>query len=105
MRRIVILLIVSIVLCSCGEFDSERTIERARYICSSDTVKDRADFTLDCIKNANPKSDEEPEDWIYKCKTMADETFCSLITVSIKQSRTCRNCPFEDVSVSKKEKL
>ena len=35
-----------------------------------------ADFALTCIENANPKSDEEPEDWIDKCQNMAMNLLC-----------------------------
>lgn len=40
--------------------------------------KDQSVFILDCIKNANPKSDEEPEDWIYMCKNMSLDLFCTV---------------------------
>lgn len=39
--------------------------------------KQQSEFILDCIKNANPKSDEEPEDWIYMCKNMSLDLFCN----------------------------
>ena len=37
---------------------------------------EQSKFVLECIKNGNPKSDEEPEDWIYMCKTMSLSMFC-----------------------------
>ena len=40
--------------------------------------KEQAVFVLECIKNANPKSDEEPEDWIGDCKTMSNDLFCEI---------------------------
>ena len=46
--------------------------------CDTSTAPIRATFTLTCISNANPKSDEEPEDWIRLCKKMADETYCPM---------------------------
>ena len=46
--------------------------------CKQDTAKERAEFILACIKNANPKSDEEPEDWVKLCQTMAEETLCEI---------------------------
>ncbi len=65
--------------------DQHRTVERSRLICQEETKKPRADFILKCIGNANPKSDEEPEDWIYKCKVMAEETFCDYENVMVRQ--------------------
>lgn len=36
---------------------------------------DRAKWLLACIENANPKSDEEPEDWLWICESMS-KSFC-----------------------------
>lgn len=44
--------------------------------CDLTTSEVRASFILSCIKNANPHSDEEPEDWIKICQTMAEKTYC-----------------------------
>ena len=46
------------------------------YYTKCNTVE-QAKFVLTCIKNANPKSDEEPEDWIYECKNMSLDMFCT----------------------------
>lgn len=32
----------------------------------------QASFINQCITNANPKSDEEPEDWIRSCEKMSE---------------------------------
>lgn len=34
------------------------------------------EFVSACIKDANPKSDEEPEDWIKQCRYTAIEIIC-----------------------------
>ena len=68
------LLIFLIVQCSgCKE---DYVIQTEYFVCSDDTVEDRAQFVLECIENANPKSDEEPEDWIGICQRMADSNYC-----------------------------
>lgn len=51
--------------------------------CKQDTAKERAAFILACIKNANPLSDEEPEDWMRECQIMAEETLCETATFKV----------------------
>ncbi len=44
--------------------------------------KDRASYSetfLKCVLNGNPKSDEEPEDWIPVCAKVAKEAWCPLV--------------------------
>lgn len=53
--------------------------------CTPDTVQKRADFILECVVGGNPKSDEEPEDWIGICQTMAEETFCPVVPMNITE--------------------
>ena len=72
-------MLVSLRLMSCGEnqFGTEKDfIEYGEY-CPVETIEKRASFTLECIKNGNPKSDEEPEDWIRICKDMAKDLYCT----------------------------
>gem|GEM_PF-2941133 len=49
--------------------------------CDKQTIEKRAYFILECIKRANPISDEEPEDWIGKCEDMAVSTYCPIVQV------------------------
>ena len=44
--------------------------------CESADVVLQAKFILNCIANANPKSDEEPEDWLPMCEAMAQRMYC-----------------------------
>jgi hypothetical protein len=37
----------------------------------------RASFVLECIKNGNPMSDEEPEDLVAECQNVSYSMFCS----------------------------
>ena len=68
--------------CSKGDL---RTTEKNAHHCTLDSSEKRASFILQCISNANPKSDEEPEDWITKCQNMAEETLCPEITMLITE--------------------
>lgn len=36
------------------------------------------DFVASCIKDANPKSDEEPEDWISQCEQTGKRIICPI---------------------------
>ena len=79
--------------------ESDRTINRNDPICDHSTVDKRAEFTLSCISNANPKSDEEPEDWIRLCQKMAIKNYCPSKPVTVIQNRVCNQCPWVDESV------
>lgn len=51
-----------------------------RYYCTEKA--DRQGYSesfLKCVFNANPKSDEEPEDWIPKCAEYTREAWCPLV--------------------------
>ena len=71
----------------CGEYHSgsERTRIKNIINCQAGSSEKRADFILKCIANANPKSDEEPEDWIRNCQTMAEQTFCKKQSMTITE--------------------
>ncbi len=75
---------VSIILISgCNNEPKYRTTYVMAPVCNTDTVAARAEFTLQCIGNANPKSDEEPEDWIQLCMSMATSMYCELKSYKI----------------------
>ncbi len=65
------------------EYPEPRVRERVKVelVCDKETVAYRKQFILQCINNANPHSDEEPEDWIRLCKQMAEQTYCTERTV------------------------
>lgn len=63
-------------VCGCNSEPRYRSVEKEQIICDDSTIEKRAEFILTCLKNANPKSDEEPEDWILKCQKMAEDTYC-----------------------------
>ena len=76
MKKIILLLIIFVV--SCNERYVGGVLET--LVCKDKTMKSRRTFILKCIKNANPKSDEDPEDWIMLCNTMALDIYCKTKT-------------------------
>lgn len=96
-------LILAVFLVSCGEPEQFRTISREEVVCSNATRDQRANFILTCLKNANPHSDEEPEDWIGKCQTMAEETLCGKRFVKVNQHKAAtgfmEHSYWKDVSI------
>jgi len=74
-----------------GEIYTEEKLVRN---CTEGTQKDRADFILQCLANANPKSDEEPEDWIGECQVMAEQTLCPKVRMRVTYLCTTRKCYF-----------
>lgn len=84
--KMVIFLLTILFLSGCDNVKGElRSYVKNTHFCSIDTAQNRADFILQCIKNANPKSDEEPEDWIRKCQLMAEETLCEVKPVKVTE--------------------
>jgi len=92
MSRLILVLIM--VFCaSCGEYVPEvRTIVKVGNSCTEESKSDRASFILQCIQNANPKSDEEPEGWIKICQKMAEDTLCEARRVELEQTKLCGYC-------------
>jgi hypothetical protein len=72
MRKTLILLILS------SQLAAEDIVIHKEWVhdCKDESIEHRASFTLECIKNANPSSDEEPEDWIRECEYMALNLYC-----------------------------
>lgn len=74
------LFILTALLCACSAGEPHQyTRIKQKVVCGEEVTKLRAEFTLECIKNANPNSDEEPEDWIHKCEDMAENLYCEVI--------------------------
>jgi hypothetical protein len=69
----------------CGACKNDRTAEYMKLSVinipdvSVKVREKKAKFILGCLKNANPKSDEEPEDWYFygmkTCEKMADNIY------------------------------
>ena len=81
-------LLALVLLSGCSE-PPDYTETRSRLIseqaCPVEVADSRADYMLQCIKNANPKSDEEPEDWLYVCKNMANDLYCKDATYRVTE--------------------
>ena len=72
------LLVTSLLLVACENPSGETRIRiKTIYECDEQQKKESADFILKCIANGNPKSDEEPEDWIGMCEDMAHRNICT----------------------------
>lgn len=65
-------LVVSAFLLGCAEPPS---YEISYRITCSPSVE-RADKIIACVAAANPKSDEEPEDWLRICNEMMRDALC-----------------------------
>lgn len=102
--RLLILILVFASLVGCGDPNKTRVIEKNESYCTMGSSEKRADFILKCIANANPKSDEEPEDWITKCQDMAENTLCEKRTMQITQRcGSSGNCWWIEVSRKPKQ--
>lgn len=95
-----LIFIACLLVTGCGEYESIRTVKRLDFICGDSTIEKRAEFTLSCIANANPNSDEEPEDWIMLCQKMAIKNYCHEKTVNVSQQRECSNCSWTDSGIT-----
>lgn len=80
-----IILIMALVVTGCSDYPEYRTIGALETTCDDKAKEQVSSFTLACIKNANPSSDEEPEDWILLCKKMATDNYCTQESVLTKQ--------------------
>lgn len=96
MKHTILFLLVT--LTGCG--DHPRT-PRLIYKpdCSPQETEKLANWMLECIKRANPKSDEEPEDWILQCERTGKRTLCS--SVPAVRFQTCHSCTWNSVACSK----
>lgn len=75
MRAVII--VASIVMLTACE-DTEKFLKGdIAYECGDDSRELRAEFILGCLENANPRSDEEPEDWVLLCEQMANRAYCT----------------------------
>jgi hypothetical protein len=82
------LVLIAVILAGCSPHVYRTEVRR----CDPSTTEKRASFILDCIERANPKSDEEPEDWLYYCQRFATDLYCPLVPafrVASKKSRDC----------------
>lgn len=89
--KLIVLAMIGLALIGCsGEEVGYRV--KTMYNCETAKEDKRANFILNCIANANPKSDEEPEDWIGICQNMSLDTFCTARQVKYQVKKDCYSC-------------
>ena len=84
MRKIALILLSAVLISGCSKGE-RREREIGGLDCNASTAKVRADYMLQCIRNANPVSDEEPEDWLHICEDMAEKLYCKNNTFIITE--------------------
>lgn len=82
--KLISIFILLLTITACSE-PATRTIVIKEHVCNPNNVEEHAKFILQCIANANPRSDEEPEDWLYICEEMAKKMYCPKQDVYIDQ--------------------
>jgi hypothetical protein len=101
--KYIISAIICILLFGCGDNYQVGDIKEEivnKQFCTENTIDLRAEFTLTCISNANPHSDEEPEDWIRYCQDMAEQTYCQIQPVKITKkcwTYVFSNCHWREI--------
>ncbi len=71
-------------LTGCGTRD--RPPKQADYWenhCDGTKIEARSNFILQCAKNANPMSDEEPEDLVKQCERTSLNLYCPKREVTV----------------------
>lgn len=86
-RYLILTIVIFLLLAGCSEGETNIRTEYAN-VCYSRTLETRSDFILKCIKNANPMSDEEPEDYIRECKNTATDLYCETKKFKIFETYT-----------------
>lgn len=64
--------------------------------CTPEQTEKLSTWILECIKNANPLSDEDPEDWISQCERTGKRILCGKIAVV--EYQPCGGCSWTSVS-------
>lgn len=90
MYKLILVLLTSMLI-GCNDVGKIRVVERLQEVCDKSTTDIRANFILSCIDNANPHSDEEPEDWLYLCRRIAERTYCPKQVVIVTERCTWGN--------------
>ncbi len=86
MNRLIMLILSIALLGGCNDEVKTRQFSDIRTICHDSSIENRKNFILECIKNANPYSDEEPEDWIGKCERFSKNLYCKDTRVLVTQN-------------------
>lgn len=82
-----LIMAVGLALCGCGGEPGDPP-ETACFTVPDSLHVAQRQFILDCIEKANPKSDEEPEDWIMACEQTSYRVFGRLYSPNSKPYNT-----------------
>jgi hypothetical protein len=103
MKTKLVLLFFLVLLIGCGSDTGRiREITELRTVCDKSSIEPRASFIIGCLKNANPASDEDPEDWMRICQEMGERLYCDKREVYVKQIGRCYGGCFQDILESVK---
>jgi len=82
----VALCVMAVTVSGCGDSAgiTREYVENTLY-CPASSSKEVGAFILQCIGNANPMSDEEPEDWIEACQITAEQTLCQKTPMQVSE--------------------
>lgn len=68
------LIVFVVFMLGCDNPDRPKPIKPKLSHC--DTSQEQREWVSNCVRDANPKSDEEPEDWIRECYEMSVKLYC-----------------------------
>lgn len=74
----VVITFLLLVACD-GETNYNMGLVYDRHCSEAADLRTLQQWTSDCIKSANPRSDEEPEDWIEECRRSGFAIACPLV--------------------------
>lgn len=100
-------LLAFLFLLGCGQNNMGR-IEYRHHCTTSVEKACMGNHALQCIEAGNPLSDEEPEDWLPKCRDIAAETCCPYVKgayIWTSSSGSGFWVPWEEVPENVKKRL
>lgn len=77
MKKYLAAVVLMALVIGCAPEKKKKTLINWKSKCVTTEDKDKqARFLLDCIKNGNPMSDEEPEDLVSQCEQTSENVVC-----------------------------
>ena len=89
-----LLVVLSLLVVACDDGPSPINRRKIRE-CSDATTPEHRSWVLECIKNGNPMSHEEPEDLVDACARTGYALHCPLVVACYGDGRTRVPCPGE----------
>lgn len=92
---------IPVLLLAAGCFGGDRwPYLKYEHRCTTEEQREKlATWVAQCIKDANPMSDEEPEDWVYQCEITGSKMLCEEVPVVVYIP--CAQCTWKKVSCAK----